>query len=116
MKQPCKDCAKRQPKCHGSCEEYKAWHEELTAAKRALQEGRDAKGFLVDSYNKKGLEKMEHEHDTVLKQYRELRDEKDSEIESLNGEIAQLTVQIRELCREIKRLRQAVDYYERRKK
>ena len=69
----------------------------------------------VESF-KIGLANMEREHERVLAQYRALRDEKDSVIESLNGEIAKLSVQIRELCKEAKRLRQVIDFYEGKKK
>lgn len=69
----------------------------------------------IESY-RIGLGNMEKEHEKVLSQYRALRDEKDIVIEGLNGEIAKLSVQIRELCKEIKRLRQAVEYYERKLK
>ncbi len=69
----------------------------------------------VESY-RKGLEKMEQEHETVLRQYRELRDDKDNEIDRLNSEIHKLTAQIRDLCKEVKMLRQIIDYYERKKK
>lgn len=26
---PCKRCEKRHPKCHGKCEEYKAWRKKI---------------------------------------------------------------------------------------
>lgn len=31
---PCKDCLFRDPQCHGKCEMYRDWREELTAVRQ----------------------------------------------------------------------------------
>lgn len=68
----------------------------------------------VESY-KIGLANMSKAHDRVLRQYRELRDSKDAEIEKLHREIEVLKVQAMQDAREKKRLRQCIDYYEGKK-
>lgn len=34
-KVPCKDCQFREPGCHGKCEMYRDWREELTAVRQS---------------------------------------------------------------------------------
>lgn len=51
-------------------------------------------------------------HENALKSYRELRDSKNEEIECLHREIEVLKEMRAEDARQIKRLRQAVKFYE----
>ena len=69
----------------------------------------------VESY-KRGYKKMLNEHDKVLRQYRDLRDVKDEEIANLHTEIEALKQDKAKQQQEIKRLRQAVSFYEKRHK
>lgn len=61
------------------------------------------------------LKSMTREHDKAVQSYRELRDSKAEEIMSLHAEIEALKMDKERLYAEIKRLRQAVAYYERLK-
>ena len=63
-----------------------------------------------------GYRKMIKEHDAVLKSYRDLRDSKDEEIANLHSEIEALKQDKEKLRRENGRLRQAVNFYEKRHK
>ena len=63
-----------------------------------------------------GYRKMIKEHDAVLKSYRDLRDSKDEEIANLHSEIETLKQDKAKQQQEIKRLRQAVSFYEKRHK
>lgn len=62
------------------------------------------------------LSKMEKEHDRALAWAREVRDTKDAEIERLHAEIEALKNERAENRKENKRLRDAVQFYERRKR
>ena len=64
-----------------------------------------------DSY-KAGLEKMQHEHETLLRQYRELRDSKDEEISRLHKTIEILKVDNMRAVQLLKQLRKAIKWYE----
>ena len=33
---PCKDCPKRKPYCHGKCDDYKKWREDLGKRKASI--------------------------------------------------------------------------------
>ena len=63
-----------------------------------------------------GLESMSKAHNRVLQQYRTLRDSKDEEIAKLHGEIEALKAQLFEKDKETRRLRDAVEWYEGKKK
>lgn len=63
-----------------------------------------------------GLEKMKKEHDYVLVQYRRLRDSKDEEIAKLHAVIEDLKAEREEDRKKIKVLRQAVEFYEGKKR
>lgn len=69
----------------------------------------------VDSY-KIGMENMVKAHDRAVQSYRELRDCKDEEIEKLHVEIEDLKRQLRERDKQIGWLRQAIAFYEAKKK
>lgn len=69
----------------------------------------------VESYSI-GIAKMEKEHETLLRQYRELRDNKNGEIAKLHEVIEDLKAQRAEDRKTIKMLRGCVAYYEARKK
>lgn len=64
-----------------------------------------------DSY-KAGLKKMQQEHETLLRQYRELRDSKDEEISQLHKTIEILKVDNMRAVQLLKQLRKAVKWYE----
>ena len=61
------------------------------------------------------LKSMTREHDKAVQSYRELRDSKAEEIMSLHAEIEAHKTDKERLYADIKRLRQAVAYYERLK-
>lgn len=65
---------------------------------------------------KRGYDRMIKEHDKMLKSYRDMRDSKDAEIDRLHAEIEALKNERAENRKENKRLRDAVQYYERRKR
>ena len=65
---------------------------------------------------KRGYAGMVKEHDKMLQSYRDMRDSKDREIERLHQEIEALKNERAENRKENKRLRDAVQYYERRKR
>lgn len=65
---------------------------------------------------KRGYDGMVKEHDKMLQSYRDMRDSKDREIERLHQEIEALKNERAENRKENKRLRDAVQYYERRKR
>jgi len=58
------------------------------------------------------LRNMTKAHDRAVQSYRELRDMKDEEIRNLHLEIEALKQDKAKMAAEIKRLRQAVAYYE----
>lgn len=64
-----------------------------------------------DSY-KAGLEKMQQEHEALLRQYRELRDSKDAEISRLHKNIEILKVDNMRAVQLLKQLRKAIKWYE----
>lgn len=59
------------------------------------------------------LKNMTKAHDRAVQSYREIRDFKDAEIRNLHMEIEALKQDNSKQAAEIKRLRQAVAYYER---
>ncbi len=65
---------------------------------------------------KRGYDRMVKEHDKMLQSYRDMRDSKDAEIDRLHAEIEALKNERAENRKENKRLRDAVQYYERRKR
>ena len=65
--------------------------------------------------NLAALRNMTKAHDRAVQSYRELRDSKAEEIMSLHAEIEALKTDKERLYAEIKRLRQAIKFYESKK-
>lgn len=46
---PCKECKKREYKCHASCEMYKAWKEEVDKEREYLQQESEKRDIVFES-------------------------------------------------------------------
>ena len=59
---PCKECGDRHPGCHGGCEKYKAWREEVDRKKNHIYESRKgaelATSFTLDQIYKQQKESI----------------------------------------------------------
>ena len=52
IKCKCKGCTDRYIGCHGSCEAYKSYKEEVAKAKAYLEEGKEANVYAFERYTK----------------------------------------------------------------
>ena len=57
MKAPCKNCEDRAPKCHGTCEKYKAFRDSLVEIRKEQK-----KFYDVDSLRAESVVRLKRQH------------------------------------------------------
>lgn len=59
---PCLNCERREPGCHGKCEDYNTWLEPILKAREVRQKDNDAKSYDIGRLIKERDKKRRSKH------------------------------------------------------